>query len=138
MSNLKQGMLSIYLEQFINSSEVVVKGSQDRYRDFIYIDDVIEGFMRVLNNQNTFNKIINLGTGKKTTVKDLLTMIEDKLVTKKQIRFIEGTPGDLFGITADTSLMNKLLGDWPKTSVLDGLENMINYLNTSNKINESD
>ena len=34
--------------------------------------------------------------------------------------------------------MNKLLGDWPKTSVLDGLENMINYLNTSNKINESD
>ena len=56
MSNLKQGMLSIYLEQFINSSEVVVKGSQDRYRDFIYIDDVIEGFMRVLNNQNTLIK----------------------------------------------------------------------------------
>ncbi|MFL2707193.1 MAG: NAD-dependent epimerase/dehydratase family protein [Gammaproteobacteria bacterium] len=138
MSNLKQGMLSIYLEQFLNSEEVIVKGSQDRYRDFIYIDDVIEGFMRVLNRQNTFSKIINLGTGKKTTVKALLQMIEDKLLTEKKIRFVEGTPGDLFGITADTTLMNKLLGDWPKTSVLDGLENMINHINTSNKINESE
>lgn len=129
MSNLKQGMLSIYLEQFLNSKEVIVKGSGDRYRDFIYIDDVVEGFVRTLNTKETFGKIINLGTGQKTSVKDLLKMMEDQLRTGKKISFVDGTPGDLFGITADTTLMNELLGDWPKTSVLVGLTNMINHIN---------
>tara|TARA_B100001250_G_scaffold65148_1_gene51599 strand:+ start:13714 stop:14640 length:927 start_codon:yes stop_codon:yes gene_type:complete len=128
MSNLKQGMLSIYLAQFLNSENVVIKGSADRYRDFIYIDDVVEGFIRALRNKQTFGKIINLGTGNKTTVMDLLKMIEDKLKTGKEISFVDGTPGDLFGITADTTLMNDLLGDWNKISILDGLGSMVDYL----------
>ena len=44
LSNMKQGMLSIYLSYLINRRELLVKGSLERYRDFIYIDDLTNAF----------------------------------------------------------------------------------------------
>ena len=35
--NLKQGMVSIYLEQLLRSKKIIVKGALDRFRDFIFI-----------------------------------------------------------------------------------------------------
>ena len=46
IENMKQGMVSIYLSQAIKSNKILVKGSLSRFRDFIYIDDVIETWFR--------------------------------------------------------------------------------------------
>ena len=43
MDNLRQGMLSIYLSQAIKNKKIMIKGSLKRRRDFIFIDDVVEG-----------------------------------------------------------------------------------------------
>ena len=133
LSNMKQGMLSIYLAQFLNDQEVLVKGSGDRYRDFIYIDDVIECFIKSLSLGKNGSNVINVGTGKRTLVKELLNMIEIKLETGKNISFKQGTPGDLFGITADTELMDNLFGKSTKISVEDGLDRMINFYKIPSK-----
>ena len=42
LDNLKQGMVSIYLAQMIRDKHIHIKGSPDRFRDFIHVDDVIE------------------------------------------------------------------------------------------------
>ena len=49
MDNLKQGMVSIYLSQLLstNCDEIVIKGDINRFRDFIYIDDVIKSLKKV-------------------------------------------------------------------------------------------
>lgn len=133
MSNMKQGMISIYLAQFLKNNEILVKGSGERYRDFIYIDDVIECFMKSLTLEKDAPKVINVGTGKKTLVNDLLNMIEIKLETGKNISFKNGTPGDLFGITANIELMDKFFGKTKKTSLEDGLDKMINFYNASSR-----
>ena len=49
MKNLKQGMVSIFLAQMLKNKHIHVKGSPDRYRDFIHVDDVVEAFIRCLN-----------------------------------------------------------------------------------------
>jgi UDP-glucose 4-epimerase len=128
MSNLKQGMLSIYLAQFLDSEEVIVKGSGDRYRDLIYIDDVIESIIRCLNNKNSHNQVINIGIGKKITVQYILNCISRTLHSPKNIKFVEGTPGDLHGITACTKKMDKILGKWDKVELEEGVGRMIDYL----------
>ena len=128
MTNLKQGMLSIYLAQFLKEEKVIVKGSGDRYRDLIYIDDVIEAITRTVNTKDSFNEIINIGTGNKVTVDDILEAITIELKTDKEILYMDGTPGDLHGVTACTGKMNKILGTWPKTELKQGLEKMINSL----------
>ncbi len=75
MDNLRQGMVSIYLSQAIRTKRIHVRGSLGRFRDFIYIDDVVEAWFRASTYKAALNQTINVGTGKKTTVEALLKKI---------------------------------------------------------------
>ena len=44
MDNLRQGMISIYLSQALRTKKIIVKGDKNRFRDMIYIDDVVSAF----------------------------------------------------------------------------------------------
>ena len=72
LSNLRQGMVSIYLAQAIKNKKILVKGDENRTRDFIYIDDVVNFWEKATFNKIKKNQILNLGTGVQTKVKDIL------------------------------------------------------------------
>ena len=72
IGNLKQGMASIYLAYLLRGESVLVKGSFDRYRDFIYVDDVAEAWLSALDSSASVGGTYNLGSGRKTTVRELL------------------------------------------------------------------
>ena len=59
MENLNQGMVSIYLAQALKSKIIEVKGSFDRYRDFVYIDDVVSALVLGLEDE-TNSEIYNV------------------------------------------------------------------------------
>ena len=129
LENLKQGMVSIYLKQFFDDSfsEVIVKGSLERFRDLVYIDDVADITIESAFNKKYNNQIINVGTGVKTTVRDILELIKEYSGSNKEIKIEGGTPGDQFGIYADNS---KLLSLYKNDLVLfkDGLKKMIDWI----------
>ncbi len=106
LKNLKQGMVSIYLAQAIKNNNIIVKGSLNRTRDLIYIDDVVDIWIKILNNTKIYNKIYNVGTGKSTSVKKILEEIQyhynDINIIKKN-----NTPGDQKNIIADNNLLKK-------------------------------
>ena len=77
MSNLRQGMVSIFLEQALNG-KVVVKGDLNRFRDFIYIDDVVSAIVESTKFNDNKYRVMNIGTGIKTTVNELLHEIGKK------------------------------------------------------------
>jgi len=110
LSNLKQGMISIYLRQFIdNTFKVVeVKGSIERFRDLSHIDDIAEISIESISNTNFYNEIINIGTGKKTKIKDILKLMQEYLNSDKEIVVTEGTIGDQFGIYADVRKLQSI------------------------------
>ena len=58
VSNLKQGMLSIYLAQALRNKRIVVKGSINRRRDFIYIDDVIDCWFLAFKKKLKISQLI--------------------------------------------------------------------------------
>ena len=60
LNNLKQGMVSIYLSQALNTKKIIIKGNQKRKRDFIYIDDVVEIWSRSIHMSKLNNEIFNL------------------------------------------------------------------------------
>lgn len=106
--NLKQGMVSIYLAQAMSNEEIIIKGSLDRFRDFIYIDDVVNSWILMMENDNLYNLQINLGTGKRTSVKELINLIK-KLFSGKKEKILEGTKGDQSGIYACTKKLKKYI-----------------------------
>jgi len=109
MNNLKQGMVSIYLKQFLDNKfeNVEIKGDIQRFRDLSHISDIVDVTVESINNSDFFNEIINIGSGVKITVEEIIFQIREILDSKKSIVISKGTPGDQFGIFANvTKLQN--------------------------------
>lgn len=129
MKNIRQGMVSIFLAYMHEKREILVKGPLQRFRDFIYIQDVIDCFMHCLDDPVTFGKSYNVGTGVKTTIEQLLAeMIRIYGHSEIKVKRIEGTPGDQFGVYADISKIQNETGWSPQVSLDIGLRKMINWM----------
>ena len=127
MKNLRQGMVSIYLEQLLQDPEIVVKGSLDRFRDFIYIDDCVEFTRRIIDEKLSYGKVYNVGTGRRTTVAEIIKKMTQISGIEKPIVTKRGTPGDQQGIYADISKAKEELGYTPRYSIDKGLATMIRW-----------
>jgi len=118
LKNLNQGMFSIYLAQAIQSNKIKITGSLQRYRDFIFISDVVDALIKIPKKQT--NWIFNVGSGKKTKVKKIISLILKNLKAKNtKIQILKGFYEDTWGSYADNSLM--LRNKWsPKFSIEKG------------------
>jgi len=125
LENLKQGMVSIFLAQILKENKIHVKGSSDRFRDFIYIDDVVEAFVRCLVKQDSYSKVINVGTGIKTRVSQLVEQLVSNFDLEILVTYEGQTSGDIHGICSDTSKMDEILGTWKKTELRVGVEKFV-------------
>ena len=129
LNNMKQGIVSIYLKQFIdnNYDKVIIKGSLDRIRDLIHVDDVVTITYDSIYNKNFFNNIFNLATGKPTTVKELLEKIK-KIGKFKKDYIVKGkTPGDMNKIYANIDKLNKIYNTYNFITLDKGLQ-YINHI----------
>lgn len=129
LGNLRQGMVSIYMAQALASGRIEVKGSTDRFRDFIFIDDVVEAWYRAATYPSAIGQTINVGTGVKTTVASLLQQL-CKIVPESSY-FVKGeTAGDQDGIYADTQNLSLSLGMKSFTSLKTGLKKSLKWAKT--------
>ena len=129
MENMNQGMLSIYLSQALENSDILVKGSIDRFRDFVYVDDVVDAIIKAdkFNSTSEKYKSINISTARKTTVKCLIDLISKNLGKNLTITESNGTPGDTFGITGDNKQSMTILNQIYKYSLEEGLSKTIEF-----------
>lgn len=127
MFNLRQGMVSIFLAQLLKEKKIVVKGSLGRFRDMIFIDDAVDFAVAVIDNQKTCGGVYNVGTGIKTTVRELLDKMMNISGITKEIVIGQNTPGDQTGIYADMSLVQSVLNFKHKYDLDKGLSKMIEW-----------
>jgi UDP-glucose 4-epimerase len=127
MQNLRQGMVSIYLAQAFDNHKINIKGSADRFRDFIYIDDVVDAFLHFESIPLNTETIFNIATGVKTTVSELIDNICNLLPFPVEILYEGSTLGDVFGIRANCDRA-RFQADWiAKTPLSLGLQSMISW-----------
>ena len=129
MTNLRQGMVSIYLAQALTNKHIVVKGSLERFRDFIYIDDVVEAWFRAATFAGVGGNTINIGTGVRTTVAQVLEAVRAQ-VAGTTVEVTDPTPGDQNGIFADTTRMRALLGMSDFVQFADGVKRFSDFVKT--------
>ena len=124
-----QGVAGIFMNMLLQGDVIQIKGSLDRFRDLISIDDVIRGWDLCLHG-TAYNQSFNLGTGKKTTYLELIQTLarilkkEDRLVIDE----LPGTPGDMKGCVADISKIHSLLDFIPNVALEDGLHLMLDWV----------
>ena len=122
LKNLKQGMVSIFIAQAIKSKHIHVKGSKMRFRDFVYIDDVVDSFILAAERNDEVFTTLNISTGLKTTIEELINSIKVYFPYEFSVEYSGSTPGDQFGITGNPSNAKLALNWSPKIDLLTGLE----------------
>ena len=109
----------------------------DMYRDFTYIDDIVEGIIKTINNPPLNTKpmhiILNIGNSNPEKLMHFINTLEKCLSKslKKNIQFIkEFEPiklGDVHKTYASTDKLEKLVGFKPKTSISEGLQKFTDW-----------
>jgi UDP-glucose 4-epimerase len=127
LGNLYQGMASIYLAYLLRGVPVPVTGSFDRYRDFVHVDDVVEAMVLSLRRVRTPSLVYNIGTGRKTTVRELLRMLVEAvgLPPDHPIEELAGSPSDVFGSVANWRRAQDEIAWTPRVALADGLSDMV-------------
>ena len=127
MSNMLQGMMSIYMAFVARGEPILVKGSMERFRDFVFVTDVVDAFYRCGTLEQAKGKVYNVATGRKTYVKDVIAGIVKAFGhDPATYPIIHGQPTrrDQFGIFGSAQKIKDELGWQPSTTLEEGLAQM--------------
>ena len=97
-------------------------------RDFLYVDDFILLINKILKKKNIKKGIYNVGSGRPTNVKTVLTKIE-KLISKSKINFnaIKMRKEEIKYLYPNINKVKRSFNWTPKTSLTNGLKKTINF-----------
>ena len=121
-SNEYAGVITKFMEKIHSNQPLTIFGNGENTRDFIHIDDLVDGIVKSISNINgKKGNVYNLASGVSTSVKELAELMI--LISKKNLKlnFIDSRPGDLLHSLASIELAKKELGFEPKISLEDGL-----------------
>ncbi|MFC1717670.1 GDP-mannose 4,6-dehydratase [Candidatus Poribacteria bacterium] len=109
----------------------ILLGNMHPIRDFIYVEDVVSGLIRMAEAPGSIGEAINLGSGQGISVGDLAERIMALIGTDIEILFdatrIRPQNSDMEQLIADITKANELLGWQPETSLDSGLEQTIEW-----------
>jgi UDP-glucose 4-epimerase len=71
ISNPYQGVLAIFIGNALRREPITIHGSGEQTRDFVYVGDVVDAWLRVLDEPETFGVALNVGSGRETSVNEL-------------------------------------------------------------------
>jgi len=115
-----------FTDKIMKGKEIEVFNEGNLSRDFTYIDDVVSALVSCLDKKLGF-EIINIGTGVKTNVLELIRIIE-KVTGKKADKIMESMQkGDVLITQADISKAKNLLNYNPKINLEEGIKKFFDW-----------
>lgn len=143
--------LSLFAEALIKKEPINVFNHGKMFRDFTYVDDIVESIVLVLfkpaksnHNWNNLNpephtssapyQLFNVGNGSPTPLISYLEAIEKSLNLKGNYNMMDIQPGDVISTHADSSELEKYTGFKPKISVEEGVQKFIDWYKKYYKI----
>lgn len=128
--------LFLFTKAALEGRAIDVFNHGEMLRDFTYIDDIVEGVMRVIDNPSDFYKVYNIGNNNPVKLMDFIEAIEKKLGKKIEKNFLPLQAGDVPATYADVSDLVKDLGYKPATSIQEGIDKFVDWYLEFFKINE--
>jgi UDP-glucuronate decarboxylase len=120
-------VVSNFIVQALRSEDITIYGNGNQTRSFCYVDDLIEGFVRMMNTDKEITGPINLGNPGEFTMLDLAEKIIKLTGSKSKLIFQPLPPDDPKQRQPDITLAKNHLGWEPKVNLEDGLKETISY-----------
>ena len=120
-------VVSNFIMQALKGEDITIYGTGEQSRSFCYVDDMIEGLIRLMNTDDSFTGPVNLGNPNEMTMLDLASMVKDLSDSGSGISYNELPEDDPMQRQPDISLAKKTLGWEPSTILREGLKRTIDY-----------
>jgi len=125
-------VISNFIVQALGNKDITVYGDGLQTRSFQYIDDLLEGFVRMMNDTpDDFTGPVNIGNPDERTINDLVGKIISMTGSSSKVVYHPIPHDDPKRRCPDITLARSVLGGWePKVSIDEGLLKTIEYFRT--------
>ncbi|MBR3799308.1 MAG: SDR family oxidoreductase [Bacteroidales bacterium] len=122
-------VVSNFIVQALQDKPITIYGDGSQTRSFQYVDDLVEGMIRMMNNTpDEVTGPVNIGNPCEFTMLDLAQKIIELIGSKSRIEFHELPEDDPMQRKPDITKASELLNGWkPKIQIEEGLVNTIDY-----------
>lgn len=121
-------VVSNFIVQALLNKDITIYGDGSQTRSFQYIDDLIEGMIRMMNTPDEITGPVNLGNPEEYTILELAEKVIKLTNSKSKIVFMPLPEDDPIQRKPDITLAKKILNNWqPKISLEEGLIKTIEY-----------
>lgn len=143
--------LFLFTKAMLAGQPIDVFNNGNMVRDFTYIDDIVEGLIRVADKPATPNpafdranpdpasssapyRIFNIGNNQPTPLMDYITALEGALGLIAQKNYLPMQPGDVPATSANTDELNAWIGFKPDTAVQEGVAKFVDWYRSYYKV----
>jgi dTDP-glucose 4,6-dehydratase/UDP-glucuronate decarboxylase len=124
-------MVVNFITQALKNEPITIFGNGKQTRSLCYVDDLVDGLIKLMFNKNTCGEVVNLGNPEEHTVLEYAKIIKRLAKSKSEIVFFqELPPDDPQKRKPDISKAKKLLKWEPKIALEEGLKKTICYFKT--------
>ncbi|MCD5381045.1 MAG: SDR family NAD(P)-dependent oxidoreductase [Candidatus Pacebacteria bacterium] len=115
-----------FAQKIIAGAQIDVYNNGDLRRDFTYIDDIVEGFVKAIHTPLGY-EIINVGNGSPVELLKFVELLEKELGIPAQKNLLPMQQGDVYETYADTNKAKELLGFQTKVDFKTGVKHFVHW-----------
>jgi UDP-glucose 4-epimerase len=130
LDNPYQGVVTIFMANILKGEPITIFSDGEQTRDFVYIGDVADAWLRALDNPASYGKVYNVGAGGSISINRLVDVTLDcfgKSRETYEVRYLPERPGDQRHMTADISRLRADLGWEPRVLFDDGMQRTLRW-----------
>jgi UDP-glucuronate decarboxylase len=121
-------VVSNFIRQALRNEDITIYGSGSQTRSFCFVDDLVEGIIRLMNGPDSFVGPVNIGNPGEFTIKQLAELVVEISGSKSKLVYKPPVADDPMQRQPVIDLARKHLGGWePKVPLREGLKKTIDY-----------
>lgn len=121
----------LFTKAIREGKEIKVFNHGDMRRDFTYVDDIVEGVVRIMNIPPTHEKppyqLFNIGNNHPVPLMEFIQHLEELLGQKAKMKFLPLQPGDMLETCANIDALAQKTGYKPQTDIRVGLKHFVDW-----------
>ncbi len=133
----------IFTKKILAGKTIKVFNKGKMYRDYTYIDDIVDGILKLLNKVPSLNskkkykndslspvapfRILNIGNTKKIFLLNFINTLKNELKKNLKTKYLPMQKGDVHSTLSDSSLLKKITGYNPKTNYKVGIKKFLKW-----------
>jgi UDP-glucose 4-epimerase len=119
--------ISVFTQKMLANEPITVFGDGEQTRDFTYIEDVKEANKRLLDNRITDGKVLNIGSGNRISMNDLIYNLRVTTGSNSIVKYVDAQKGDAENTLSDVTFAQESIGYKPTVNIKQGLEKFIDW-----------